>query len=118
MEPIGSVDHSEDRNLVTGVAFVQMGHRISPTEAQPPAMPDTDQEPTRQTSHDHLGSSKAIDNETTHSETTRTRRDPKSINHAASTKVRTLPTDVLVRHTHLQRVAFGLLVYRFGGGGC
>ena len=110
MEPVGSVDNSEDRNRIAGVAGVGSGPGISFSETRPAVMPDSDHEPFEATTDHHLGSSKAI--------TAKIHRDPHRINHAASTQVRSLSTDRLQPHTHLQRVAFGLPVYRSGGWPC
>jgi hypothetical protein len=117
MDPV-CVDRSEDRNLITGVAFVWMGPGISPIEGQPAGIPDTNHEPFEANTDHHLECSKAIDNETTHSATTKIHRDPNRINHATFTQVPILSTDRLQPHTHLQRVAFGVPVYRSGGGQC
>jgi hypothetical protein len=110
MEPVGSVDRSEDRNRIAGLASVGSGPAISFSETRPATMPDSDHEPFEATTDHHLGSSKAI--------TAKIHRDPHRINHATSTQVCALSTDPLQPHTHLQRVAFGLLVYRSGGGWC
>jgi hypothetical protein len=118
MEPVGSVDNSEDRNRIAGLACVGTGPGISRIEGHPAGIADWDQEPFEATTDHHLGSSQAIDNETTHSVTAKIHRDPDRINHAASTQVCALSTDLLLRHTHLQRVAFSLPVYRFGGVRC
>jgi hypothetical protein len=118
MEPVGSVDNSEDRNRLAGLAFVGTGPRISRSETRPAVMPDSDHELFEANTDHHLGSSQAIDNETTHSATTKIHRHPNRNNHATSTQVPILSTDRLLRHTHLQRVAFGLPVYRSGGGRC
>jgi hypothetical protein len=118
MEPVGSVDRSEDRNRIAGLAFVGSGPGISFSETRPAVMPDSDHEPFDANTDHHIGSSKAIDNETTHSATAKIHRDPNRINHATSTQMPILSTDRLQPHTHLQRVAFGLPVYRSGGGRC
>ncbi len=105
MEPVGSIDNSENRNRIAGVAFVGSGPAISFSETRQATMPDSDHEPFEATTGHHLGSSKAIDNETIHSVTAKIHRDPNRINHAASTQVCALSTDRLQPHTHLQRVA-------------
>ncbi len=118
MEPVGSIDNSEDRNPIAGVAFDGAGPAISFSETLPAVIADWDHEPFDANTDHHLGSSNAIDNETTHSVTAKIHRDPDRINHSASTQVAALSTDRFQPHTHLQRVAFGLPVYRSGGVGC
>jgi len=118
MEPVGSVDNSEDRNRIAGLAFVGMGRGISFSETRPAGIPDSDHEPFEATTDHHLGSLKAIDNETTRSATAKIHRDPNRINHATRTQVRSLSTDLLARHTHLQRVAPCIQLLGGGGGWC
>ena len=118
MEPVGSVDNSEDRNRIAGLAFVGTGPGISFSEKRPAMVPDSDGEPFDANTDHHLGSSKAIDNETTHSATTKIHRDPNRINHAPSTQVCALSTDRLQPHTHLQRVAPCIQLVGGGGGWC
>jgi hypothetical protein len=118
MEPVGSVDNSEDRNRIAGVAGVGMDPAISFSETRPAGMPDADREPFEPNTYHHLECSKAPGPETTHSATAKIHRDPHRINHAASTQVCALSTDRLQSHTHLQRVAPCIQPDRFGGGGC
>jgi hypothetical protein len=110
MEPVGSVDNSEDRNRIAGLASIGSGPAISFSETRPATMPDSDHEPFEATTDHHLGSSKAI--------TAKIHRDPHRINHATSTQVRSLSTDRLQPHTHLQRVAPCIQPDRSGGGRC
>jgi len=118
MEPVSSVDRSEDRNRIAGLAFVGTGPGISHTEGQPAGIADSDHEPFEANTDHHLGSSKAIDNEMTYSATATTSRDPDRINHATSTQVGALSTDRLQPHTHLQRVAPCITPDGSGGGWC
>jgi hypothetical protein len=118
MEPVGSVDNSEDRNRIAGLAFVGTGRGISCSETLPAGIPDSDHEPFDANTDHHLGSSKAIDNETTYSATAKIHRDPHRINHSTSTQVPILSTDLLARHTHLQRVAPCTQLVGGGGGWC
>ncbi len=118
MEPVGSVDRSEDRNRIAGLAFVGTGPGISRSETRPAAMPDSDHEPFDANTGQHLECSTASHNETTRSETTTIYRDPHRINHAASTQVCALSTDRLQPHTHLQRVAGCIQPDGSGGVGC
>ena len=118
MEPVGSVDNSEDRNRIAGLAFVGTGPGISFSETRPAGIPDGDHEPFEANTDHHLECSTVPEPETTYSATAKIYRDPDRINHAPSTQVCALSTDRLQPHTHLQRVATGLLVYRSGGGGC
>ena len=118
MEPVGSVDRSEDRNRIAGLAFAGTGPGISFSETRPATMPDSDREPFDANTGQHLEWSTAPEPETTCSATTKIHRDPNRVNHSTSAQVPILSTDLLARHTHLQRVASGLPVYRSGGGGC
>ena len=118
MEPVGSVDNSEDRNRIAGLAFVGTGPGISRSETRPAGIPDSDHEPFDADTDHHLGSSKAIDNETTHSATAKIHRDPNRINHATRTQMPNLSTDRLQPHTHLQRVAPCIQPDGSGGGRC
>jgi hypothetical protein len=118
MEPVGSVDNSEDRNRIAGLAFVGTGPGISLSETRPAVMPDSDHEPFEANTDHHLECSTVPENETTRSATAKIHQDPHRTNHATSTQVCALSTDRLQPHTHLQRVAFGLPVYRSGGGQC
>jgi hypothetical protein len=118
MEPVGSVDRSEDRNRIAGRAFVGTGPAISSSEGQPAGIADSDHEPFEANTDHHLEWSTAPEPDTTYSATAKIHRDPNRINHATRTQFAALSTDRLQRHTHLQRVAFGLPVYPSGGGRC
>ena len=118
MEPVGSVDRREDRNRIAGLAFVGTGPGISFSETRPATMPDSDHEPFDANTGQHLEWSTAPEPETTYSATTKIHRDPNRVNHSADTKVPILSTDLLARHTHLQRVATCIQLLGGGGGWC
>ena len=118
MDPVRRIVYSEDRNLTTGLAFVWMSLRDSRTETLTASIPDPSQELTQQTPLDHFGVPPTSEDQIILSEAPRIHQRIDRVDHAASTQVRTLSTDHPLRHTHLQRVAFGLPVFRFGGVGC
>ena len=112
MEPVGSIDNSDDRNRITGLAFVGTGPGISRSETRPATMADSDHEPFEPNTDHHLECSTSSHNETTRSETITIHRDPDRINHATRTQVPALSTDRLQPHTHVQQVARCLHVDR------
>ena len=118
MEPVGSVENSEDRNCIAGLAFVATGPGISFSETRPAMVPDSDHGPFEANTDHHLECSTVPENETTHSATAKIHRDPDRIDHSTATQVAALSTDRLVRHTHLQRVAPCIQPDRSGGGRC
>jgi len=54
MEPVGSVDRSEDRNRIAGLAFAGTGPGISFSETRPATMLDSDREPFDANTGQHL----------------------------------------------------------------
>ena len=118
MEPVRSVDHRQYRDPAMGLVLVGTGLRNSRTHGYRATIPGLDWVPARATSHDQSGIPTALDNQITRSEATRIQGHRDRFSQSGPTQVRAFSTDLPVRHTHLQQVAFGLLVYRSGGGGC
>ena len=118
MEPVRSLSNSEDRDFTTGLVFVSTGHRKPLTTGRRATIPNPDREPAGPIPRHQFGVISAPEVESTRSATTTISGHPDRINHSATTQVRIVSTDRLVRHTHLQRVASCIQVDGGGGGGC
>ena len=118
MEPVRSVYQREYRHPTTGQVLVGTGLRDYRSLGYRATIPGPDREPTRPTAHDQSGIPTGLNNQITRSEATRIGQHRDRFSQSEPTQVRTFSTDLPVLHTHLQRVASGLLVYRSGGGRC
>ena len=116
MKPVDSSDDRVDWDVVVGLAWI--GRRHSRTETLTVSIPDTSRELTQQTPLDHFRVPTTPDDRVILFDATTIHEPTDRANTSEPTQLRTLSTDRLLRHTHLQQVAFGLPVYRFGGGWC
>jgi hypothetical protein len=116
MKPVDSSDHRVDRDIVVGLTWI--GCRHSGTDTLTVSIPDTSRELIQQTPRVDLRVLTTPEDKNILTEATTIHERIDRVNHALAIQVRALSTDRPLLHTHLQRVASCLPVYRSGGGVC
>ncbi len=114
MEPVRSVEHRQNRHPTTGLVLVGTSLRNHRIHGVPVTLPARDRVLTRPTSHNHSGVPTALEDQITRFEATSIGQQTDRFSRSEPIQVRTFSTDLPVLHTHLQRVASGLPVYRSG----
>ena len=119
MKPVDSSDHRPAGDAGVRLAFVS----VDPEDTHPltwmAADPGTDREATEPMFHDRLFRVPIVlEDQISRFEATTIHEPTDRDNQALSTQVRTISTDLPVLHTHVQQVAWGLLVNRSRVAAC